>query len=56
MQITASEATKKSTDSIDAAMQGEDIVITNSGSMVRLTPNTTVKRYPAKAGSAKGKV
>ncbi|MGL5078136.1 MAG: type II toxin-antitoxin system Phd/YefM family antitoxin [Waterburya sp.] len=39
---------------MDAALRGEEIIITKNGSIVKLIPANPVKRYPAKAGSAKG--
>jgi prevent-host-death family protein len=54
--ITIDEAAQKLPDLIDAALRGEEVVITKDGSMVKLIPAFSVKRYPAKAGSAKGQV
>jgi prevent-host-death family protein len=54
--ITIDEAAQKLPDLIDAALRGEEVVITKDGSMVKLIPTNSVKRYPAKAGSAKGQV
>ena len=54
--ITIAEATQKLPDLIDAALRGEEVIITKDGSVVKLIPATPVKRYPAKAGSAKGMV
>ena len=54
--VTVAEAAEKLTDLIDAALQGEEIVITKGDRTVQLTPKQPVKRYPAKAGTAKGQV
>ena len=55
--ITVDEAIKKLPDLIDAALRGEEVVITKDNlSVVQLIPTGQVKRYPAKAGSAKGQV
>ncbi len=54
--INITEATQNLSDLIDAALRGEEITISKDGSLVKLIPATPVKRYPAKAGSAKGQV
>ena len=55
--ITVAEAAQKLPDLIDAAIRGEEIVITKDDhSVVKLIPASTIKRYPAKAGSAKGEI
>ena len=54
--VTITEAAQKLPDLIDAALRGEEVTITRNGSVVKLIAATTVKRYPAKAGSAKGQV
>ena len=55
--ITVTEAAEKLSDLIDAAMRGEEIVITKGDhSVVKLMPTQPIKRYPAKAGTAKGQV
>lgn len=54
--ITIAEAAQKLPDLIDAALRGEEVVITKDGSVVKLIPAVPVKRYPAKAGSAKGQI
>ena len=55
--VTVKEAAEKLTDLIDAALRGEEIVITKDDkSVVKLMPTQPVKRYPAKAGTAKGQV
>ena len=55
--ITIAEAAQKLPELIDAALRGEEVVITKDDrSLVKLIPANTVKRYPAKAGSAKGQV
>jgi prevent-host-death family protein len=54
--VTIAEAVEQLSDLIDAALRGEEVIITKDGSIVRLIPDTSVKRYPAKAGSAKGMV
>ena len=54
--VTVAEAAEKLTDLIDAALQGEEIVITKGDRIIQLTPKQPVKRYPAKAGTAKGQV
>lgn len=53
--ITITEAAQKLPALIDAALRGEEIIITdgNDLSLVRLTPTTPVKPRP-KFGSAKG--
>ena len=52
--ITITEAAKKLPALIDAALSGEEIVITDGDrSLVRLTPTTPIKPRP-KFGSAKG--
>ncbi|NMG22865.1 type II toxin-antitoxin system Phd/YefM family antitoxin [Brasilonema bromeliae] len=55
-EITLAEASKNLSELIEAAMSGEEVVITkDSQPVVKLTPVTPVKkRRPAKAGSAKG--
>jgi prevent-host-death family protein len=54
--VTIAEAAEKLSDLIDAALRGEEVIITKDGSVVKLIPDNPVKRYPAKAGSAKGMV
>jgi prevent-host-death family protein len=54
--VTIAEATEQLSDLIDAALRGEEVIITKDGSVVRLIAANPVKRYPAKAGSAKGMV
>ena len=54
--VTVAEAAEKLTDLIDAALRGEEIVITKGDRIIKLTPEQPVKRYPAKAGTAKGQV
>ncbi|MBW4537305.1 MAG: DUF2281 domain-containing protein [Pleurocapsa minor HA4230-MV1] len=54
--ITIDEAAQKLPDLIDAALRGEEVVIIKDGSVVKLIPTNSVKRYPAQAGSAKGQV
>ncbi|NJM90150.1 MAG: type II toxin-antitoxin system Phd/YefM family antitoxin [Hydrococcus sp. RU_2_2] len=55
--INISEAAQKLPDLIDAALRGEEVIITKDDlSVVKIIPVTPVKRYPAKAGSAKGLV
>ena len=54
--VTVAEAAEKLTDLIDAALRGEEIVITKGDRIIQLTPKQPVKRYPAKAGTAKGQV
>lgn len=54
--MTIAEATQKLPDLIDASLRGEEVIITKDGSVVKLIPATPIKRYPAKAGSAKGQV
>ena len=52
--ITITEAAKKLPALIDAALRGEEIIITDGDrSLVRLTPTTPIKPRP-KFGSAKG--
>lgn len=57
-QITLAEAAKHLPDLIEAAISGEEIVITKDDQpVVKLVPVFPVKkRRPAKAGSAKGLV
>lgn len=57
-QVTLDEATKDLLGLIEAAIKGEEIVITkNDRPVVKLVPvPTEKKRWPAKAGSAKGLV
>ena len=52
--VTVAEAAEKLTDLIDAALQGEEIVITKGDRIVQLTPKKSVKNR--KPGSAKGQV
>lgn len=52
--ITIDEAAQKLPDLIDAALRGEEVVITKDGSVVKLTPAFPVK--PRQPGSAKGMV
>lgn len=54
--VTVAEAAEKLSDLIDAALRGEEIVITKGDRVVQLTPAQLIKRYPAKAGTAKGQV
>jgi antitoxin (DNA-binding transcriptional repressor) of toxin-antitoxin stability system len=52
--VTIAEAAKKLSDLIDAALRGEEIIITKDDrTFVKLTPTTPVKPHP-KFGSAKG--
>jgi antitoxin (DNA-binding transcriptional repressor) of toxin-antitoxin stability system len=52
--VTVTEAAEKLTELIDAALRGEEIVITKGDCLIRLTPNKLVKnRQP---GTAKGQV
>lgn len=52
--VTVTEAAEKLTELIDAALRGEEIVITKGDCLIRLTPNKLIKnRQP---GSAKGQV
>lgn len=55
-EITLAEASKNLPELIEAAISGEEIVITKDNQpIVKLTPvPSTKKRHPAKAGSAKG--
>ncbi len=55
-QITLAEASQQLPELVEAAMNGEEIIITKDEQpVVKLTPVTQhTKRYPAKAGSAKG--
>jgi len=54
--VTIAEASEKLSELIDAALRGEEVTITKDGSIVKLISSSPVKRYPAKAGSAKGMV
>lgn len=55
--ITVTEAAKKLPDLIDAALRGEEVVITKDDlSVVKIVPTNPIKRYPAKAGTAKGQI
>ena len=53
--VTIAEASKKLSELIDAALRGEEVIITKGGqTSIKLTPTTSVKsRQP---GSAKGQV
>ena len=52
--VTISEAAQKLPDLIDAALRGEEIIITDGDRpLVSLTPTTSIKPRP-KFGSAKG--
>lgn len=55
-QITLAQASQQLSELIKAAINGEEIIITKDEQpVVRLTPvNLGGKRFPAKAGSAKG--
>jgi antitoxin (DNA-binding transcriptional repressor) of toxin-antitoxin stability system len=57
-QISVTEASEQRFQLIDAALAGEDIIIIREHHpVVKLMPMVTLpKRYPAKAGSAKGLV
>ena len=56
-RVSLTEAAAKLPDLVDAALRGEEVVIVRGDrSEVKLTPNNPVKRYPAKAGSAKGQI
>ena len=52
--VTVKEAAEKLTDLIDAALRGEEIVITKGDRIIQLTPKQPVKNR--KPGSAKGQV
>ena len=52
--ITITEASQKLPELIDAALQGEEILITKDNSVIKLIPATPIK--PRKPGSAKGMV
>ena len=52
--VTVAEAAEKLTDLIDAALRGEEIVITKGDRIIQLTPKQSVKNR--KPGSAKGQV
>ncbi|MEL7077030.1 MAG: DUF2281 domain-containing protein [Cyanobacteria bacterium J06629_2] len=52
--VTVKEAVEKLTDLIDAALRGEEIVITKGDRIIQLTPKQPVKNR--KPGSAKGQV
>ncbi len=55
--ITVTEAAKKLPDLIDAVLRGEEVVITKDDlSVVKIVPTNPIKRYPAKAGTAKGQI
>ncbi|MFN6558973.1 MAG: type II toxin-antitoxin system Phd/YefM family antitoxin [Nostoc sp. ChiSLP01] len=58
MQISLADASAELVDLVEAALQGEEIVIyKNNHPVVKLTLLEPVqKRRPAKAGSAKGQV
>lgn len=55
-EINLAEASKHLPDLIEAALTGEEIVITKDEQpVVKLVPVSSVKkRWPAKAGTAKG--
>ncbi|MBD1804383.1 MAG: type II toxin-antitoxin system prevent-host-death family antitoxin [Symplocastrum torsivum CPER-KK1] len=57
-QITLTEASQHLSDLIEAALKGEEIIITKDNKpVVKLVAVSSVKkRWPAKAGSAKGLV
>lgn len=57
-QINLNEASKHLSELIEAAIKGEEIIITKDDQPVaKLVPVRSVKkRYPAKAGTAKGLV
>jgi prevent-host-death family protein len=52
--VTIDEAAEQLSDLIDAALRGEEVIITKDGSVVRLIPDTPVK--PRKPGSATNQV
>ena len=54
--VTIAEASEKLSELIDAALRGEEVIITKNDSIVKLISASPVKRYPAKAGTAKGLV
>ncbi len=54
--VTIAEASEKLSELFDAALRGEEVIITRDDSIVKLISNSPIKRYPAKAGSAKGMV
>lgn len=58
MQISLTEASVELVRLVEAALQGEEIIILKDNQpVVRLTPlKSSPKRRPAKAGSAKGLV
>ena len=52
--FTIAEASEKLSELIDAALRGEEVIITKSDrTSIKLTPTTTAKPRP-KFGSAKG--
>ena len=52
--VTITEAAEKLSELIDAALRGEEVIITKGKSIsIKLTPTTTTKPCP-KFGSAKG--
>ncbi|MEM8717896.1 MAG: DUF2281 domain-containing protein [Cyanobacteria bacterium P01_G01_bin.39] len=53
--IHVNEAARNLPDLIDAALQGEEIVIIKDDSVVRLTPANSIKK-PRQPGSAEGMV
>lgn len=56
-QVTLAEASENLAQFIDAALKGEEIIIIKDEQpVVKLTVIEPVKRYRAKAGSAKGLV
>lgn len=55
-RVTIAEASQQLSELIDAALRGEEVIITKEGSVVKLISTSSVKRYPAQAGSAKGMV
>lgn len=55
-RVTITEASENLSELIDAALRGEEVIITKDDSVVKIISATPVKRYPAKAGSAKGMV
>ncbi len=55
-QVTIAEASKNLSELINLALNGEEVMITKDSSVVQLISAIPVKRYPTKAGSAKGMV
>jgi antitoxin (DNA-binding transcriptional repressor) of toxin-antitoxin stability system len=55
MQVSLAEAAANLSDLVDAAINGEEVILLNGDRpAIKLMPIEVPKRRPAKAGSAKG--